>query len=244
MLLEHLKNKISKGKKAFALLIDPDNYDQLEFSKLINQLAPQKPDVILVGGSLLFSSIQDTITSLKQHTDIPIFIFPGSSIQVCEQADGILFTSLISGRNPDFLINQQVIAAPSIKQFQLETLSTGYILIESDNNTSVRYMSNTTPIPREKTNIALATAIAGEMLGLQAIYLEAGSGAKLSVPAQTISEIKQNTSTPLIVGGGIRSAEKISEIYKAGADMIVIGNAFENKELHIDSLKEVLSKYL
>lgn len=244
MLIEYINNKISKGKKLFALLIDPDKFDKSQFDVLIQRISPIKPDVILVGGSLLFGDINQTIKDIKLSYSIPVYIFPGSSMHISPEADGILFTSLISGRNPEFLIGHQVNAAPLIKQYNLDTVATGYVLIESDNNTAVRYMSNTSPIPRTKTDIAVATALAGEMLGLQAIYLEAGSGASQPIPVKMISEVKKQISTPLIVGGGIRSAKNIESIFQAGADIIVMGNGFEKNEIDFNDFKTVMSQFL
>lgn len=244
MLLKHIKNKIANNKKGFALLIDPDKFTKEGFNRLINKLSPIKPDVILVGGSLIFGDLNQTIKDIKEILSIPVYIFPGNSMQISQNADGILFTSLISGRNSEFLIGHQVNAAPIIKQYNLDTVATAYILIESENNTTVRYMSNTTPIPREKTEIALATALAGEMLGFQTIYLEAGSGAKKCVPSNMISIIKENLTIPIIVGGGIRSAKDIERIYDSGADIIVVGNAFEENSINFDTYKNMLMKFI
>lgn len=230
MLSAIFQNKINQGKKLFALLIDPDKYKSQAFTELLSELKNCLPDLVLVGGSLLFSDIHDTIKSIKSVSSIPVYIFPGNAMHVSAEADGVLFTTLISGRNPEFLIGNQVNAAPIIKKYQLDTLATGYILIESNNNTAVRYMSNTMPIPRDKAEIAVATAIAGQMLGLQAIYLEAGSGANEPVPLTMISAVKKQLNIALIVGGGLRTPEAIKDVYQAGADMVVIGNAFEKPE--------------
>ncbi len=244
MLSAIIQNKISNSKKAFALLIDPDKYSVNDFNILINKLECCLPDVILVGGSLLFNDIHETVKQIKQHTTIPIYIFPGNSMQVTPEADGILFLSLISGRNAEFLIGNHVNAAPTIKRLGIKTHATGYILVESNNNTSVKYMSNTTPIPKDKTDIAIATALAGEMLGLQSIYLEAGSGADEHVSIEMIKGVKNNLNIPLIVGGGIRNPKNIEDIYNAGADIIVIGNAFEKNEISLDGFINVMKKYI
>jgi len=230
MLSAIIQNKINQGKKLFALLIDPDKYNSEAFSSLLSDLQNCLPDVILVGGSLLFSDIHDTIRSIKTSSSIPVYIFPGNAMHVSPEADGVLFTTLISGRNPEYLIGNQVNAAPLIKKYQLDTLSTGYVLIESSNNTAVRYMSSTMPIARDKPEIAIATSLAGQMLGLQAIYLEAGSGANESVPLTMITAVKKQLDIPLIVGGGLRTPAAIKNVFNAGADMVVIGNAFENKK--------------
>lgn len=242
MLAEIIKSK--KGKKIFALLIDPDKFSSENTKNLLENLQPTLPDAILVGGSLLFNDIHTTILEIKKLTIIPVFIFPGSSIQLSSRADGILFTSLISGRNADFLIGNQVSAAPFIKKYQLQTMSVGYMLVGENNQTAVKYMSNTFPIPYDKSEIAVATALAGEMLGLKAIYLEAGSGATLPVSEKMIQSVKKQISIPLIVGGGIRSAEQIEKIYKAGADVIVIGTAFEQGNRKFGEIKEMFEKFI
>lgn len=242
MLAEIIKSK--KGKKIFTLLIDPDKFSSENTKNLLENLQPTLPDAILVGGSLLFNDIHTTILEIKKLTIIPVFIFPGSSIQLSSRADGILFTSLISGRNADFLIGNQVSAAPFIKKYQLQTMSVGYMLVGENNQTAVKYMSNTFPIPYDKSEIAVATALAGEMLGLKAIYLEAGSGATLPVSEKMIQSVKKQISIPLIVGGGIRSAEQIEKIYKAGADVIVIGTAFEQESRKFGEIKEMFEKFI
>ncbi len=233
----------NKDKKVFALLIDPDKYNKGKFAELLNTLSPTLPDVILIGGSLLFNDIDLTIQSIKETTNIPTYIFPGSNIQLSNKADGILFTTLISGRNPDFLIGNQVQAAPFIKKFNLQALSVGYMLIGDEQQTSVRYMSNTLPIPYNKPDIAVATALAGELLGLQAIYLEAGSGATKHVSSEMIQSVKANINIPLIVGGGIKTDTDIKDVYNSGADMIVIGTAFEQSSSNIEKLKNALASF-
>ncbi len=244
MLSTIIQNKINNNKKTFALLVDPDKFKENDFELLIKKLKPCLPDVILVGGSLLFNDIHETVKQIKQHATIPVYIFPGNSMQVTPEADGILFLSLISGRNPEFLIGNHVNAAPTIKRLGIKTHPTGYILVESNNNTSVRYMSNTSPIPKDKTDIAIATAIAGEMLGLQSIYLEAGSGADKPISIKMIKGVKKHINIPLIVGGGIRTTDAIEEVYNAGADVIVMGNAFEKNEIVFNDFIQVMQKYL
>ena len=228
---------IKDGKrKKIALLIDPDKHDDTSISRIVNLAEKSDADFFFVGGSLLLGNIEDTISLLKQKTTIPVIIFPGNVIQVSNLADGILFLSLISGRNPDFLIGQHVVSSLRIKSSKLEVLPTGYILIENGKTTSVEYMSNTIPIPYNKPEIVVATAVAGEMLGLKLIYLEAGSGASNSVGLHIISEVKKNISLPLMVGGGIRTVEEARQIYKAGADLIVIGSAIEENPESITDL--------
>jgi len=221
---EQLKDR---SRKRIALLIDPDGYDNESLEELIGLINLYPPDLLLVGGSLLFNPIDITITALKLGTSLPVFIFPGNAFQLSDRADGILFLSLISGRNPEFLIGNHVLAAPHLSRSGIEVIPTGYMLIENGQSTSVEYMSHTTPIPGNKPDIAVATAMAGEMLGLKSLYLEAGSGAAHPVPSEMISAIRKQISLPLIVGGGIRSMETATELYNAGADMIVVGNVLE-----------------
>jgi phosphoglycerol geranylgeranyltransferase len=221
---EQLKDRT---RKRIALLVDPDGYDNESLEELIGLINLYPPDLLLVGGSLLFNPIDITITALKLSTSLPVFIFPGNAFQLSDRADGILFLSLISGRNPEFLIGNHVLAAPHLSRSGIEVIPTGYMLIENGQSTSVEYMSHTTPIPGNKPDIAVATAMAGEMLGLKTLYLEAGSGAAHPVSTEMISAIRKRISLPLIVGGGIRTPEIATELYDAGADMIVVGNVLE-----------------
>ena len=216
-----------RSKKRVALLVDPDGYDSKSLDELIGFINLYPPDLVLVGGSILFNPIEITITALKLGTKLPVFIFPGNLYQLCDRADGILFLSLISGRNPEFLIGNHVLAAPHLGRSGIEVIPTGYMLIGNGKASSVEYMSNTSPIPGNKPDIAVATAMAGEMLGLKALYLEAGSGASHSVEPAMIRAIRKLISLPLMVGGGIRTAETALELFSAGADMIVVGNALE-----------------
>jgi phosphoglycerol geranylgeranyltransferase len=220
-----LKNK---DRKSFAVLIDPDKYKPLELDRVVNSALQSSVDLILVGGSLLtYDHLDETLQAIKGKADIPVILFPGSMLQLNEKADAVLLLSLISGRNADLLIGKHVIAAPYLKNSSLEILSTGYMLIESGPITTAQYMSNTIPIPRLKDDIAICTAMAGEMLGLRLIYMDAGSGAEMPVPSSMISKVKENISIPLIVGGGIRTPEQALASCSAGADVIVVGNAIE-----------------
>lgn len=218
-----------RSRKRIALLVDPDGYDDSGLNDLIGYINMNPPDLLLVGGSLLFKPIEITITALKLGTSLPVFLFPGNAFQLSDRADGILFLSLISGRNPEFLIGNHVLAAPHLHRAGIEVIPTGYLLIENGASTSVEYMSNTRPIPANKMDIAVATAMAGEMLGLKSIYLEAGSGAAHPVGNAMISAIRKHISLPLIVGGGIRSPESALKVFDAGADLIVVGNAIEEE---------------
>ena len=225
-----LENK-KQGKKSFALLIDPDKQDKSELISVIKKAKQAKTDYFFVGGSLLTNdSLDSCLTTLKENSNIPVVLFPGNAMQVNDKADGILFLSLISGRNAEMLIGRQVITAPILKQSSLEVLPTGYMLIDSGKPTTVSYMSNTTPIPAEKNSVAACTAVAGEMLGLKLIFMDGGSGAQNPISEEMITEVSKSVSTPLIIGGGISSGEKAAANCKAGADIIVVGNAIEKDE--------------
>ncbi len=228
-----IKSK-SNGKKQFAVLIDPDKFESDEVLDLSKEAGV---DFIMLGGSILTNgNFEKCVERIKKKTTIPLIIFPGNSLQVSKNADGILLLSLISGRNPEMLIGNHVIAAPALKSSKLEILPTGYMLIESGKQTAALYMSNTTPIPHQKDDIAMCTAMAGEMLGLKLIYMDAGSGAEQCVSVSMISKVSTNIEIPLIVGGGINSAEKADVACKAGADIIVVGNAIEKDK---SLLKEI-----
>ena len=223
-----LQSKV-KNEKLLAILLDPDKIDLNSAEVLIQKINQSPATHIFIGGSLVENNILDElILKIKQKSDLPIVLFPGNPSQISNRADAILFLSLISGRNPDFLIEHQVKAAPILKQTQLEIISTGYILIESGTETAVKRVSKTMPIDRNNSDLALATAQAGEMLGNKLIYLEAGSGAKQAVPLEMIRKISQNIEIPLLVGGGIIDLQGIQKAYDSGADLVVIGTAFEN----------------
>ena len=223
-----LKSKANK-EQLLAILLDPDKIDLKSAEVLIQKIIQSPATHIFIGGSLVKTNILDElIIKIKQNCALPIVLFPGNPSQISDKADAILFLSLISGRNPDFLIEHQVKAAPILKQTQLEIISTGYILIESGSETAVERVSKTTPLDRNNLELALATAQAGEMLGNKLIYLEAGSGAKQSVPLEMIKKISQNIEIPVIVGGGIIDLQGIQKAYDSGADLVVIGTAFEN----------------
>jgi putative glycerol-1-phosphate prenyltransferase len=223
-----LYNELSKPGKKFALLIDPDKYKVHTLIATLYAADELKINLILVGGSLVSDRIDSTIEIIKKNTNIPVVLFPGSLMQLSNKADAILLLSLISGRNPEYLIGNHVIAAPYLKKSNLEIIPTGYILVSTGKVTSVEYISNSRPIPADKHDLVVATAIAGELMGNKLIYLESGSGAENPLSAELIQEVKRNISIPLIVGGGLRTPEQVSSIAKAGADMIVVGNAIEN----------------
>ena len=219
----------SENTKLLAILLDPDKVVLENLSILISKINHSPATHIFIGGSHVTSNILDElIVKVKRNCDLPIVLFPGNPSQISDKADAILFLSLISGRNPDFLIEHQVKAAPILKKTQLEVISTGYILIESGTETAVERVSKTKPFDRNNLDLALATAQAGEMLGNKLIYLEAGSGAKQAVPLEMIVLIAQNIEIPLLVGGGIVDLQGIQNAYDSGADLVIIGTAFEN----------------
>ncbi len=228
--------KTANCEKQIAVLIDPDNVDNDTLVKRVEIINTRKVNYIFVGGSLLKNSIENCVDIIKDNTTKPVILFPGNSSQISDKADAILFLSLISGRNPEFLIGNHVIAAPFLYQTGLEIISTAYILIDGGKVSSVQYMSNTNPIPSDKTDITVATALAGEMCGNKLIYLEAGSGALSPVADETIFAVKQKISCPLIVGGGIKTKSELSNKFNAGADIVVIGNAIERNEDLLKSL--------
>ncbi len=240
MIYETIKQNIANGKKMLAVLIDPDK-GIFSLPGFIQQIKMFPPDFILVGGSLIFKSVEKTIEIIKQACSVPVILFPGNALQFTDKADAMLYLSLISGRNSEFLIGQHVTSSYAIKKSGIEVLSTGYILVDGGKPTSVEYMSNTMPIPPDKPEIAVATAVAGELIGHKLIYLEAGSGALCPIPANMITAVKENTDVPLIVGGGLRTMSDIRQALQSGADIVVVGNVLEkNPELLSDFVKTVL----
>jgi phosphoglycerol geranylgeranyltransferase len=227
-----LRRKTEK-RKSFAVLLDPDKVNLSTFPKFLEYAAGHGVDFFFVGGSLITNyAIDKLISAIHEFTDIPAILFPGSSLHIDPSADAILLLSLISGRNPELLIGQHVIAAPLLKRSGIEVLPTGYMLIESGRLTTVSYISNTTPLPRDKPGIVACTALAGEYLGLKNIFLDAGSGAQFPVPGEIIAAVREAVDTPIIVGGGISSYEMADIALSAGADVIVVGNGIEqNPEL-------------
>lgn len=217
------------GNKKLAVLIDPDKMRLGKLDQIIDLSMHCKVDYFFIGGSLIVNSqLDQCLQMIRKQCHIPLILFPGNSYQLSYHADAILFLSLVSGRNPDLLIGQHVIAAPYLKLSALEILPTGYMLIDGGVGTTVLYMSNTSPIPANKSDIAVCTAMAAEMLGLKLLFMDAGSGANQPVPSEMIAAVRGAISIPLIVGGGIRTVEKVKENLAAGADVIVIGNAFEH----------------
>ena len=225
---EYIINKKNNQQKLFALLIDPDKTLPNDLIHYAKQAQLANVDLIFVGGSFLtVNNIQTCVSIIKENCNIPVLLFPGSAIQITNNADGILFISLISGRNADLLIGQHVQAAPMLKQTNLEIISTGYILVESGKLTTATYISNSFPIPADKDDLSAATALAGEYLGNKLIYLDCGSGSKQTVSESMVKLVSNTISIPLIVGGGIKTPEQANLLAKAGADIIVIGTAIE-----------------
>jgi len=243
--MTNIYDKITESKKqnqkSFAVLIDPDNIDDAILIQTIALCNEAKVDYILVGGSLITNGyFEICIETIKLNSHIPCIIFPGNTFQISKKADAILFLSLITGRNPELLIGNHVIAAPLLKRSNIEVLPTGYMLIDGGRTTSVSYMSNTIPIPSDKHAIAASTALAGEMLGLRFIYLDAGSGALHPVSSKLISEVKKQVSVPIFVGGGIKTEVDAITACNAGADIIVVGNAVEKDASLIMQLAQVI----
>ena len=216
------------GKKSFAVLIDPDKVNDQNLAELIELSVSSKVDYFFVGGSLVVSNYLDQCLQLiRKSCSIPTVLFPGSPSPVSKYADALLYLSLISGRNAELLIGQHVVSAPIVKKSGLEVMSTGYMVVDGGAPTTVSYISNSSPLPSNKSEIAVCTALAGEMLGMKLIYMDAGSGAKNPISETMITKVAQSISVPLIVGGGIVDPEKAYLNCKAGADVIVVGNAIE-----------------
>ncbi len=241
MVYENILAKIKSGEKLLAVLIDPDKYC---FNSNIDLRQVDKyADIILVGGSLVFNGIDKLVSDIKAVSNKPVVHFPGGAHQLSPCVDALLFLSLLSGRNADFLVGNHVVAAPFIKQYHIEPVSVGYILIDGGKTTTVEYISNTRPIPSNKPDIAVATAMAGEMLGLKMIYLEAGSGAEKPVPMDLIKQVRKNISIPLIVGGGMRSVLAVKEALLAGADIVVVGTLFESQPEILKEIGDMVHSY-
>ncbi len=236
-ILPELIQAKAAGRKRLAVLIDPDKLRTKRLDEVVTRSVDAGVDYFFIGGSLIVNNqLDQVLTGIKERCQIPMILFPGSSFQLSYRADGLLFLSLISGRNPELLIGNHVISAPYLKISPLEIMSCGYMLIDGGTATTVSYMSNTTPIPADKADIAMCTAVAGEMLGLKLMYLDAGSGAKRPVPTELIESVASAIEVPLIVGGGIRDPERARLNAEAGADVIVVGNAIEQDPSLINEL--------
>ncbi|MCG8580327.1 MAG: geranylgeranylglyceryl/heptaprenylglyceryl phosphate synthase [Bacteroidales bacterium] len=227
MIYNQIISRYKNKKKQLAFLIDPDKFDLDKLEQLKSIFKQATPDLLLVGGSLISVDTSEFVKELKSVVDMPVVLYPGSSIQLCNDVDAVLFLSLISGRNPEYLISHHVTAAPQIKANNIEPISTGYILVDGGSSTSVQYISQTIPVPSDKFDIAVATALAGQYLGMKLIYMDAGSGAKNPVSEEMIQAVKSSLDIPLMIGGGIRSVEAVGKACKAGADIVVVGNVLE-----------------
>ncbi|GAB3194806.1 putative glycerol-1-phosphate prenyltransferase [Pontibacter aydingkolensis] len=240
--LRPLKHKT--GRKHFAVLLDPDNLNEASCLNLLSLSETHQVDFFFVGGSLITSQNQTGIIRLiKEHSDIPVILFPSNSLHIDKQADGILLLSLISGRNPEYLIGQHVISAPILKASQLDIYPTGYMLVDTGRQTTASYMSGTTPLPYDKPAIAACTALAGEMLGLQYMYLDGGSGAQQPISAEMIAAVCEAVEAPVIVGGGIDTTAKAKIALDAGADVIVVGNHIEKNPGFLAEVSNLIASY-
>lgn len=226
--------------KQLAILIDPHKASN-QMANLLPLLQEQPPHYILVGGSMVTDTTTSVIETIKQHVSVPVLLFPGSAAQFSPAADALMYLSLISGRNPDYLIGQHVQSSLQVYKHHMPVIPVGYMLVESGSLTSVQYISNTQPIPRCKNDIAVATALAGQYLGQKAIYLEGGSGAQQPVPLSMIRAVKAHLSIPLIVGGGIKTPDAMADAFNAGADVVVIGNVLEENPTLYTQLFERLA---
>ncbi|MBS1631055.1 MAG: geranylgeranylglyceryl/heptaprenylglyceryl phosphate synthase [Bacteroidetes bacterium] len=240
-MIKSLTEKKKTGKKSFAVLIDPDKVNVSSIDEIIELSTAAQVDYLLVGGSLVISNyLDECVQHIKHNCDIPVLLFPGSPNQVSKYADALLYLSLISGRNPELLIGQHVVSAPFVKQSGLEIIPTGYIVIDGGAPTTVSYISNAAPIPADKNEIAMCTAMAGEMLGMKLIYMDAGSGARRPITESMIHEVAEHIDVPLIIGGGIIHPEKAYLNCKAGADVIVVGNAIEKDASLIKEMSDAV----
>ena len=236
---QNILASISKEKKLLAVLIDPDKIKFEALSGFMNKLNQSVATHIFVGGSIVKGNATEVlVVELKKHTDLPIVLFPGDVSQITKEADAILFLSLISGRNADYLIEKHIASVSKLRETSLEVIPTGYMLIENGKETAVQRVTGTKPIPRDDVRIIVDTAKAGELLGMKLIYLEAGSGALQSVSLESIKKVKEEIKCPLIVGGGIKNLKQLKEAYHAGADLVVIGTAFEEDDTFFEQLKK------
>ncbi|PZP51399.1 MAG: geranylgeranylglyceryl/heptaprenylglyceryl phosphate synthase [Pseudopedobacter saltans] len=240
-IFDFIVSKKKVGKKMFAVLIDPDKVNDESLDTIVDLSEKSKVDLFFIGGSLMVSDYMDKcIQYIQSKTNIPTVLFPGSNIQVSKYADALLYLSLISGRNADLLIGQHVVSAPFVKASGLEVIPTGYMVIDGGHPTAVSYMSNSFPIPKDKKDIALCTAMAGEMLGMKLIYMDAGSGAQFPISTKMIHAVSHHIDCPLIIGGGIRTVAQVTDACTAGADIIVVGNAIEKESSLIGALSEAV----
>ena len=237
LILDDLLFAISSGKKLLTVLIDPDKFENVKVEGFLSKL-PKEVTHLFVGGSTVENGrTAEVVRSIKQNTNLPILLFPGDYSHITEEADALLFLSLISGRNPEYLIEQQVKSVDILKHSKLEIIPTGYLLIAGGKECAVQRVSKTRPIPQSDMDTIVNTALAGQYLGKKLIYLEAGSGALYPVSEEIIQKVKAAINIPLIVGGGIRSFEKVESTFRSGADMVVIGTAIEKDQFETSTLK-------
>ena len=241
---EALHTRQQHGRKALAVLLDPDNLNETTLLHLLRLAETHPVDYFFVGGSLVLSSHQAALIALiKAHSEVPVLLFPSHSLHLDGPADGLLLLSLISGRNPDFLIGQHVVAAPRLRASGLQLLPTGYMLVDSGRPTTASYVSGTAPLPHDKPGIAACTALAGEQLGLKLMYLDGGSGAQNPVSAAMIAAVREAVSTPIVVGGGLNTGEKIYTALAAGADVVVVGNHIEAEPHFLEEAVRVVGTF-
>lgn len=226
--LQFLHDSIAKKKKLLSILLDPDKLDLKDAERMV-QKAEKLADFLLIGGSTdEYFKTEKAVKAIKQYTKLPLLLFPGDYTQLTDQVDAVLFLSLLSGRNPEYLIEQQIKAVPFFQNKKMEAIPTAYILVEGGKESAVQRVSGTKPISQSEVFKIVATAVAGQLMGKQLVYLEAGSGAEFPVNLEIISEVKKSVDIPLIVGGGIRTQEQLRLAYEAGADIVIVGTAFEN----------------
>ena len=229
-----LQNSVEVNGTSFILLIDPDKKNDDKIDKLVEHANMYGVDAIFIGGSLMMDSLyHERIARIKSISDIPLVLFPGGINQINSHFDAMLFMSLLSGRNPHYLIGEQVLAAPIVKDIGVETIPTGYILIDGGSSTTVEFISGTKPLPPSRLDLIISHALAAQFLGMSVIYLEAGSGAKNRVPNEVVEVVSKESQLGIIVGGGIESPDAASELAQAGASFVVVGSAIENS---IDSM--------
>jgi putative glycerol-1-phosphate prenyltransferase len=242
-ILKNIEKKIRGGRKLFALLIDPESYTPDSVHDLLKEMGEMPADLVLVGGSLVSRPVTPVLRAIRRAVTVPVILFPGSLLQLSGEADGILMLNLISGRNPEYLAGNQVTSSLMIRTLGLEVIPTGYILLGQGTGTSVEVISNTHPLPEKKKEIILATALAGEYMGSRMIYLEKGSGAHEPPDTSLVEEVKEILSVPLIVGGGITHPATAEKLYRAGADIIVVGNAIEQNPSLVKEMKVVAERF-
>lgn len=234
-ILQSIENK----RELLAILIDPDKVEVKNLKSFIKKVNQSIANYIFVGGSTVGENDCDVVVEeIKKHTNLPIILFPGDVSQITDKSDALLFLSLISGRNPEYLIEKHVESVAKLRNKELEVIPTGYILIENGKETSVQRVTHTNPIPRKDVQLIVDTALAGQLLGMQLIYLEAGSGATEPITSEIISQVKGQLNIPVIVGGGIRNKVQMENAFKSGADLVVIGTAFEEDESFFDEIKK------